>query len=117
MPSSDENHQLMLNFLLFLSAHTCFRIEFESIVLAGFDGLIQVDGFDGVNVFKSIAIIFESKSNRIRIFKSIAINFESNLFESIVLADVDGLIQVDDFDSIDVFESNLNRLFWLVLMV
>ena len=38
-------------------------------------------------------------------------------FESIVLAGVDGLIQVDSFDGVDVFESISNRLFWLVLMV
>eukprot|EP00956_Cyclotella_meneghiniana_P002509 scaffold2874_cov50-Cyclotella_meneghiniana.AAC.1 len=72
-----------------------FRIDFESIVLAGVDGLIQVDGFDGVDV-----------SNLFRIY-----------FESIVLAGVDGLIQVDGFDGVDVFESISNQLFRLVSMV
>ena len=41
--------------------------------------MIQIDGFDGVDIF-----------------------------ESIVLAGVDGLIQVDSFDGVDVFESISN---------
>ena len=49
------------------------------IVSAGVDGLIQIDSFDGVDIF-----------------------------ESIVLAGIDGLIQVDSFDGVDVFESISN---------
>ena len=63
-----------------------------SIVSAGVDGLIQVDSFDGVDVFESISnewfdsINFESISNRL-----------FWLF--------DGLIQVHGLDGVDVFKS------------
>ena len=39
------------------SQFRCFRIEISNylIVLAGVDGLMQVNGFDGVDVFESIS--------------------------------------------------------------
>ena len=92
-----------------------FWIDFESILSAGVDGLIQVDGFVlmfsnrfQINCF-SWCQWFDS-SRRFRwyfdVFESILNRFWIDCFGW-----CQGLIQVDSFDGVNVFESILNQWF------